>query len=173
MLYWWQKLDKTAYIQATPWLHANTTKYLESILRPDMEIIEHGSGGSTLWFAARCASVTAYESDPDWYARMVDQGIPDNAALVMWTKHAPPKLKANCCDLLVIDGEPVEDRAAWIKAAPRLVRNGGYIVLDNANRKEYVNARQALQDKGYEFLVMDCNDDISKHMVTDFYKVTK
>ena len=170
---WWKGIGATEIIQALPWISPEAIKYLETIVWKGAEVIEHGSGGSTLWFASRCQLVTAYEHDPDWYERLTRQGLPDNASVVMWTRKNLPKLKPDCCDILMIDGEPVEHRAAWIKAAPKMVRNGGWIVLDNANRPEYAKEREWLQDRGFEFCTIDGNTGITKTMITDFYLVQK
>jgi len=66
MTNWYQPSDPSS-IKPRPWLSDDAIAYLESILTPEMHVIEHGSGGSTLWFASRVVTVIAYEHDTDWY----------------------------------------------------------------------------------------------------------
>ncbi len=139
---WW-KPSPPAEIPAKPWLSPAVIEYLETIIKPEWDILEHGCGGSTLWFAQRCKSVTAYESDPD-FAAAIRGRAPSNAKIVSWAKPNAPTLKTRF-DLLLIDGEPIETRGPWITAALRLVKPGGVIVLDNYNRPEYETERLALQ----------------------------
>lgn len=49
-----------------PWMTYDAVDFLSRICHPDMEVFEWGSGGSTLFFAARCKEVHTVEHDPDW-----------------------------------------------------------------------------------------------------------
>ena len=138
---WWLP-SKPENLQPIPWLSPDATAKLAGLVQPGWRVLEHGSGGSTLWLAARVEHVTAVEDDPDWY-QAVSRQMPANVKLMSWSKTTvPPRLGR--FDLLLIDGS-VPARAAWIKAALRLVKPGGIIVLDNYNRPEYETERLALQ----------------------------
>ncbi len=164
----WFSPTVPARVKPIPWLHADATLYLENLLTPDMEILEFGAGGSTLWFAERVKHVTSVEDDPDWYA-VLKRRIPQNVTLIS----GYGVLYVAPVDLLMIDGEPVEQRAAWIASAPRLVKPGGYIVLDNANRPEYSREREALQSHARLIHTVDSNlrEKIrTDYLITEFYR---
>ncbi len=72
-------------------------------------------------------------------------------------------------DLLFIDGEPVENRAAWLCGAFALVKPGGVVVLDNANRPEYQKERAFTQANCKSFETVDGNSPGTKYLVTEFY----
>jgi predicted O-methyltransferase YrrM len=80
-------------------------------------------------------------------------------------------IQAQQFDLLLIDGEPVEDRAEWLKAAPTTVKPGGWVVLDNANRPEYEKERKHLQTYAAEFETFNGNEGGTLYLVTEFYKM--
>lgn len=161
---WW-KPSKPEEIKSMPWLAPRVVEYLESILRPEFTVIEHGSGGSTLWFAERVQNVTVYENNLEW-AIAVD-GEKDN---IYVRYNDVPYSKHRFYDLLFIDGEPVADRAKWIASAPDFVKPGGWVVLDNANRPEYAKERKGLQDIAESYKTFDCNESTA-YLVTEFYKM--
>lgn len=166
---WWQT-SKPSEIKPIPWLHPEVTRYLESILRPDWTVIEHGSGGSTLWLADRVAENWAFESDTDWLAEMLKQrrlGMKVLSGLGVTPAGGFPFI----ADLLLIDGEPVEERAEWLKAAPKLVKPGGWVVLDNCNRPEYEAERLALQKYAEYHVYFHTSRGGQKYLNSEFYKL--
>jgi predicted O-methyltransferase YrrM len=165
----WYQPSRPTDIKPIPWLAPEAIVYLEGILKPEFEVIEHGAGGSTLWFAERVKCVLAFENDPDWERQVERQVSPTKAAVVSGfpNPQAGPQY-----DLLLIDGEPVQHRAKWLTAAPSLVKPGGWIVLDNANRPEYKTEREGL--KQFATLVYTVNSNASTHhqyLVTEFWRV--
>jgi predicted O-methyltransferase YrrM len=162
---WW-KPSRPDEIKPVPWLHPAAVAYLESILTPDMEVIEHGSGGSTLWFAERVKCVTSFESDPDW-RRSVEKQAPQNVDFLEWLSVVFGVLY----DLVLVDGEPVENRATWIKTVKRLVKPSGWVVLDNANRPEYAAEREGLREHAELVNTVDGNTGGTKYLVTEFWKM--
>lgn len=170
---WWEPtLDGT--IPAVPWLGPDVIPFLDRLLQPDWKVCEHGSGGSTLWFAERVAQVVAVESDHDWLGK-VEAAIPANVELIFSESQDPPKklLRRKGFDLLLIDGMPVDDRAGWLDAAEKLVRTGGYVVLDNANRPELEAARARLIARAELVCVFDENSLSAgtRFLVTEFYRL--
>lgn len=161
---WWEK-SKPSEITPLPWLHSATIAYLESLLKPEMSVLEHGSGGSTLWFAQHVKSVISYEHDPDWQMVVKKQAPPNVKVL----SGGPPESAQ--ADLLLIDGKQAQ-REWWLDAALNLVKPGGYIVLDNANRPEYAPARGRLLASPDIYLLAYLNANLphSLYFVTEFYK---
>jgi predicted O-methyltransferase YrrM len=163
---WYQPSPRNK-LQPIPWLHPDVIAHLESLIQPDWEIIEHGSGGSTLWFAQRCKSVTAFESDPDWQ-EIVRKQAPENAKVLSVGSFLP---SFHHFDMILIDGVPVEKRAEWIRIAPQLVKLGGWVVLDNCNRPEYAREREALQKIAAEVLTINGNEGQTQYLMTEFYRM--
>jgi predicted O-methyltransferase YrrM len=150
-----------------PWLHPAVTNYLASLLYSTDTVIEHGSGGSTLWLAERVKRVISTEHDRAFF--FILKGlIPANVEYhYLITQTVPDSLPAS--NLLLIDGEPVETRAEWLKQAPALVKPGGIIVLDNANRPEYRLEYAALKEKAQQCITFDMNARGTKYLVTSFF----
>jgi hypothetical protein len=65
---WYSHLDgrNTPLADEVPWLTFAAIRRLKHILLPNMRVFEYGSGGSTLFFARRAASVVTIEHDPQW-----------------------------------------------------------------------------------------------------------
>jgi predicted O-methyltransferase YrrM len=163
---WWQP-SPSKEIKPVPWLAPAVIQHLENLVQPDWEVVEHGSGGSTLWFAAHCKSVTAFEHKPEWQ-QIVRDHAPENAKILSVGAFVPHFHKF---DLLLIDGEPVGKRAEWLKLAPQIVKPGGWVVLDNANRPEYAAERAEIEKIAAEYQRFNSNEGGTLYLVTDFYRM--
>lgn len=53
-----------------PWISFGAIRFLERFLQPDMQVFEYGSGGSTVFFAARCKRIVAVEDNANWAQRV-------------------------------------------------------------------------------------------------------
>lgn len=162
-LSWW-KPSTPDDLQPIPWLHPSVVSYLDNLIQREWEILEHGSGGSTLWLAERAHRVTSIEVNPQYYDAL-SKRTPNNACLI---KSPPFSGEYN---LLLIDGDPVEDRAWYLDHARELVVSGGYVVLDNANRPEYTEARYLLKSTITQPVIFDCNESGTKYLVTEIYRL--
>jgi predicted O-methyltransferase YrrM len=147
-----------------PWIHPSAVEYLESILTPDMEVVEFGGGGSTLWFADRVAHVVTYEPNADWYGILAEK-VPANVTL----RNAATWNGIDACDLLFLDGEPLEKRAEWIEFSQ--VISGTWIVIDNANRPEFYAVKDALEEYAEMVKRVDGNEPGTKYLLTEFWQV--
>jgi predicted O-methyltransferase YrrM len=163
----WYQRSTPAAVPSVPWLSPQAVSYLESILQPEFRVIEHGSGGSTLWFAKRVKEVIAYERDVNWFS-VLDACKPENVKIRNSDK--PAKYSNKTFDLLLIDGEPVTDRAAWLERAPKIVKAGGWVVLDNANRPEYELARAEFGEFAKLIYTADANEPGTRYLVTEFWQ---
>jgi predicted O-methyltransferase YrrM len=161
--YWW----KSDELKERPWMGPRAVAYLEGLLSPDFEVLEHGSGGSTLWFAQRVAKVTAVENDPEWMKKVAELA-PGSVTIKL--SEVLPRFRRKF-DLLLIDGVPVEARIAYMREALKLVRPGGFVVLDNANRPEYAPERKALQLYLILLTTVNSNEGGAQYLITDFYQV--
>jgi len=163
---WYQRSD-TSEIKPQPWLSPEAVSYLEGILTPEFRVLEHGSGGSTLWFASRVHEVIAYELNTNWFD-VLSRQCPENVKLCNADK--PARYKKQSFSLLLIDGEPVTDRITWLQRAPSLVKSGGWVVLDNANRPEYRDARANFSEFAKLMHTTDGNEPGTLYLVTEFWK---
>lgn len=147
-----------------PWMHTSAVSYLEEILRPDFRVLEHGCGGSTLWFAERVAAVVSVEHDPAWRDK-VRSLAPANVTLLEAFGHT-----GQVFDLFLIDGLR-EEREGCLLKAHVFVKPGGWVVLDNANRPEYEDARRMFSE--HARLIERFNNNIptkTSYIVTEFWR---
>jgi hypothetical protein len=173
---WWASRPAGEVIRdRKPFLHPEVIKRLEGIVHPEMTVLEHGSGGSTLWFEDRVERVLSVERDMQWVSEVKAAHKGKHTRVMHWVDPSIPHSEIERylpVDLLLIDGEPLEVRCVWLFEATKLVKPGGWIILDNANRDIYKRERQALIDAYPEdYYCFDGNEGITKYLVTDFWRL--
>jgi hypothetical protein len=176
-----------------PWVTFRALDWLESYLKPEMNVFEYGAGGSTLYFAKRVQRVVSVEHDQGFYelvrAMLLQRKI-TNCDLVL---HIPepcdeksaPFVSHQCSyqglcfekyvktidgypdqsfDLVMVDGRA---RMACIEGAVAKVKPGGAILLDNSERPGYAHAKELLANAvGLDFFgVCPWNLDVSQTSV--------
>lgn len=167
---WWMP-SQSVEIKSMPWLAPNVIAKLDEIVKPYFRILEHGCGGSTLWFAERVNNVLAFDKKREWCDIVNAKVNPEKAMVFVGLDNMHSDSFEDKFDLILIDGEPVTDRAMWLKHAPALVKPGGWVVLDNANRPEYAEERAAMQKQAKCFETFDGNEGGTKYLVTEFYQL--
>jgi hypothetical protein len=133
----------------TPWLTPKAVDFIASVLHKEDQGLEYGSGRSTTWFAGRVTHLVSVEHNPDWYARVTGTikklGL-DNIEyhlhprpidstnfeklLVSQYVQASKSLKPESLDFVLVDGLA---RPACAIRAITLLKNGGWLILDDAN----------------------------------------
>lgn len=151
-----------------PWWTFASADQVEAWLRdhPGARVFEWGSGASTLWLAARAATVHSVEHHAGW-AEVLSPRLPANVDLqvvepVATDEPVVPSAKPGHAgldfaayvaaidevpgdfDVVVIDGRARE--ACLARAVERLAP-GGIIVFDNLDRRRYVDAIETLGDR--------------------------
>ncbi len=128
---WWRQRRRPD----EPWLTASMVAFLDQWLRPTDEVLEWGARRSTRWFADRVARVQSVEHDPTWAAEVaVATERTGNVHLAAVPAEDVSRYVAawsDPVDLALIDGIH-RDRCAL--RALDLVRPGGLVVVDNAER---------------------------------------
>ena len=165
---WWTE-STPDNIKSVPWMHPAAVLYLESLLAPDMTVIEHGCGGSTLWFAERVRIVVSFEQNREWYESF--SNVPHTVTLVYESvKFTPSKHMDERHDLLLIDGFG-KDRPEWIRTAHKIVKPGGVVVVDNSERPQYQQALGALSAYCQRPLHITGYTDYGKLVQTTFFRL--
>lgn len=163
----WYRPSKPADFPDRPWLHESAILYLEHLLQPDWNVIEHGAGGSTIWIADRVGTLTTIEHDIEW-AMAVQDKMPANVKMDVGGK--PDQYLGQLFDLMFIDGHR-DERGAWANAARMLIKPGGIAVFDNSNRPEYRVERDNLRDHSVDFITIIANPPNHSFSVTEFYRL--
>ena len=173
---WWASRPAADVIKdRKPFLHPDVIKRLAGLVTPEMTVMEHGSGGSTLWFEDRVERVLSVERDLKWVNEVKGATKGKHTRVMHWVDPSIPHSEIDKylpVDLLLIDGEPLEVRCVWLFEAVKLVKPGGWVVLDNANREIYTRERQALTD-AYpdDYFSFNGNEGVTKFLVTDFWRI--
>jgi predicted O-methyltransferase YrrM len=134
-----------------PWITEGATAYLEDYLANNSQakVLEFGSGGSTVWFAQRSGSITSVEHSPLWCQMVRDYLAKEqltNVTLVL--KPLPyysicQELPREYFDLVFVDGR---NRKACILYSIPLLKRGGVLMLDDAQRPYYALGIDVLKD---------------------------
>lgn len=120
----------------SPWLCYNSMHVLDRLIEPTWNVIEFGSGMSTLYFGARAKNVVSIEHSAEWGARVekliFDSGLkniqlrnrswPDYEDCSEW--------KDGYFDFCLVDGVK---RLGCVKSVLPKIRRGGYIFLDDSD----------------------------------------
>lgn len=174
---WWQGKTPNG-ITPHLWLSPEAAAFLDSIDQPDWNVLEHGAGGSTLWFAKRCDWVMSIETNQEWYERLMSMKEKyQNMSIILADRsllHTLPVLLCGRFDFLMIDGEPLEHRNEFANRASFLVKPGGWVCFDNCNREEFKEAREHLRSISDEVVTFDGNTTSpvrTQYLVTEFYRL--
>lgn len=152
-----------------PWWTPDAVKFIDQILTKESNVLEFGCGGSTPWLADRCNKLITIEHHPEWFKRIIKTKKKNlDARLLKRPYHKVcDEFEDNSFDLVIIDGR---DRVKCFKAARKLVRSGGFIMLDDASRGRYEEAWESVKDweilktrnKQRELKIGSCNTWIWK-----------
>lgn len=156
------RLLKLSPISASlPWMPYSTILKLNYIIKKDFNILETGSGGSSLFYLRRCNNLTSLEHDDKWL-KEVDKNISLTSFKKRWTvvlkqlneksKNKSPylqflrQLQDESFDLISVDGRL---RSESLKIVSNKVKKGGYLLLDNSDRNEYKEGIEFIDKLGW------------------------
>ncbi len=133
-----------------PWFSYTAIDYLQDYIKPDMTVCEFGSGGSSLFFSNRAASVLSVEDSKEWgellEKKMADKSI-SNVTVVhaAFNPHKPDEFENSEYmnsindqefDVIVVDGTEADVplRPACFRYAEKHIKTGGIIIVDDSWR---------------------------------------
>jgi len=138
-----QKKKKTFWIDnSQPWYTAKAIKFLGEIITEDSRVLETGTGGSTFWFAERAKEVVSFEHNKKWFEiikkRLKESGI-ENVNLIFDPRYRKAGIGGvkGFFDIIAVDGR---GRVRSIITGRQFLSPGGYLLLDNSDRKRYKKA---------------------------------
>lgn len=136
-----------------PWLTYPAIALLKQRLKPDLFVLEYGSGSSTLFFAQRVKELYSIEHHPDWYNRIKTQS-PENAHLFLTElnyggDYHKLAVSLGKFHIILIDGR---DRVNCCRLAPQILYPSGVIILDDSERSGYQHGIQYLLDQKFRQL---------------------
>ena len=140
-----------------------------------MRVFEYGSGPSTLWWAARAATVTAVVHEHKLVERLTPS-LPPNASLVEVPFAAgdpgyarAPREAGDLFDVIAVGGR---DRGTCAVECLPALRDDGVVVLNHSNRRQYVPAHEALAAKGFRRIELTGHGPVdgSTWRTTVFYR---
>lgn len=131
---------------------------IEYLMSQDLswaEVLEIGTGSSTVFLSKRVKNVTAVETDADWAKKLNERKL-ENVKTVLVEQHALMSSLAamkESFDIICID--PAGNRLECAKSVARLLRPGGFIILDNSewypNAAEYLRSLDLIEIDMFDF----------------------
>jgi len=118
--------------EAIPWITYPALEYIKQLDFSDKTVFEYGCGGSTIFWSRLARHVDSVEHDSAFY-QFVKAQLPENCTLSLELEpeayiHAPER--HGPYDVIVIDGH---SRVRCSEIAPRHLKEGGLIILDNSD----------------------------------------
>ena len=133
--------------QPIPWFSYPAIEYLNQLNLSDKTVFEYGSGNSSLYWAKVARQVISLEDNEKWY-QIIKKSQPENLNLKLIVN--PEEFiseikKYDKFDIIIIDSEKIETRFGAADIAPNYLKEGGFIILDNADW--YHDAAQLLREQ--------------------------
>ncbi|MEN9573053.1 MAG: hypothetical protein RL514_908 [Verrucomicrobiota bacterium] len=146
-----------------PWFAQSAIEFLEGHVTKAMHVFEYGSGGSTVFFARRAATVLSTEDNEDWL-QLVQQAVAQEKLSNVRLHHHPydfhhaddfaqsaylRSLPDAPMDIIVVDGmeEATPVRPQCFRHAETRIKPGGIIIVDDSWR--YLELRTSHRAKSW------------------------
>jgi len=124
-----------AHGEPIPWFTYTAIDFLKQLDLRDKTIFEYGAGYSTLFWSKRVKAITSVEHDKQWFEQIALQAPPSTELILAAPDvHSYVGEIANhgMFDIIVIDGTG-ESRLHCAEIAPKHLKPGGFIILDNSD----------------------------------------
>lgn len=149
--------------EKVPWMTVPSYNFLNKLCKPGINVFEYGAGASTLFFGEKGVNLFSVEHNRNWFAQISKLINDAGYKYVSITLYEPSDnfegevvlsnkdeayikknyidyvnsinyFEDNSFDLIVIDGRA---RVACFRQAIPKLKDGGFLVFDNGDRKEY------------------------------------
>ena len=126
-----------------PFMAPDAVVFMEGYLKEidNAHILEFGSGASTVWFARRTTNLYSVEDNKKWHQNVTKalksyQGCNEATVYLRDTPYYDicDEFDIESFDLIIVDGR---NRKGCFSHALKLLKPGGVIVLDDAQREYY------------------------------------
>jgi len=140
-------------------LNRSVLDFMDSKITPSSYVLEFGAGWSSLWFAERCRRLVSVESSEEW-AHKVNVALTETyhvarCSVRMMDDPRPLEVEA---DLVLVDSEEhlryLHAIAGW-----RLLKGGGWLVFDDAQRVRHAESIALLKRYGGACMHLGWNAD--------------
>jgi hypothetical protein len=125
----WNSVDGSG--SPIPWYTYPATEYLSHLDFSNFNVLEYGSGNSTLWWSKRAKKITSIEDDKEWFFKIKKslqvEGI---EYMLMTEKKHYVKSGTTAHDILIIDGQ---FRRECAEHAVKVGASAAMIIFDNSD----------------------------------------
>ncbi len=137
--------------QPIPWFTYSAIDFLGDRLNSQMQILEYGSGNSTIYFSRKTAFVDALEHNPEWYEYIsakvnMNSKIQLIPAADIKNYAAFPASLGKKYDIVLVDAI---DRNECMFQSVNLLTTDGVVILDDSERPEYLMGISFLKNNGF------------------------
>lgn len=135
-----------------PWMPYSFIDFIRDRLNNNMNILEFGSGNSTLFLSAKVKYVTAVEHDFDWF-NTIKNKIPENVTINYISlndgdNYIKFATNQNCTyNIIIVDGR---HRVNCIINSIDALAEDGIIILDDSEVEKYSEGKQFLINIGFK-----------------------
>jgi len=134
-----------------PWITHEAVCFLTKYMKehPNARVLEFGSGSSTLWFAKHTTNLVTVEHHPKWSKKITQLLKDPKCHSVHQILHKQPyygickQFPKESFDLVLVDGR---NRKGCIVNSIPLLKRGGVMMVDNAERRYYKAALDLLKN---------------------------
>jgi hypothetical protein len=139
--------------EAIPWFTYSAIDFLKERLNSNLNVLEFGSGNSTLFLAKRVKKVTALEHDDGWFQNILAKKTSNVeikfVSSVEVKNYLQPLVEDEKYDVIIIDGL---FRNECIRASLKHLSEDGIIILDDSERDDYAEGITFLVKNGFRQL---------------------
>lgn len=148
--------EKGEYI---PWFTYPFISFIEDRLSESFNVLEYGSGYSTLYFSKHCKNLISIESNVKWLEK-IRKNSNKNVELLYYKLDDfnyvnPKEIADKRFNIIIVDAEK---RNSCLKNSLAYLADDGVVILDDSDRNEY--------NEGIEFLL---NNDFQR---IDFWGIS-
>lgn len=142
-----------ANLNPIPWFTYSAVDFIKDRLNNKLNVMEFGSGNSTLFFAERVKKVTSVEHDNTWFQNIIKKKISNVEIKLVSSETAEDYIQALSAfgkfDVIIIDGL---FRNECIKASLKYLSESGIMILDDSERNDYADGIKYMLSSGLKRL---------------------